>query len=99
MNRVTLIGELQDPPDLKFSQGGVCVLKLNLRVETPGEDARLHTSFHRVTFIGKRWEGTAKHLHAGKRVLVEGSMQSSSYVKDGKTFQKYEAAGKEIRFL
>lgn len=98
MNRVTLIGELQDPPDLKFSATGVCVLKLRLKVETPGDDGRLHASFHRVTFLGKRWEWWGKNLSAGKRVLIDGSMQSSTYEKNGKTVFKYEATGREMEF-
>lgn len=86
LNRVTLLGNLGADPELKQTQGGA-VLKLRLATSEQYLDKdkqrQERTEWHNVTVFGKRAEGLSRVLGKGSRLLVEGSIRTSSYEKDG----------------
>ena len=88
LNRATLLGNLGQDPELKYTQGGQAVLKLSLATTefVPSKDGegKERVEWHRITVWGKRAEGLNKILSKGSRIYVEGSIQTRSWEdKDG----------------
>lgn len=87
LNRVMLLGNLGADPELKMTQGGQAVLKLRLATSSSfmGKDnvRQERTEWHSCSLWGKRAEALAKFLVKGDRILVEGSLRTSSYEKNG----------------
>lgn len=83
LNRVTLLGNLGADPELRFTQGGQAVLNMRLATTESYLDKdkvrRERTDWHSICCWGKRGEALAKMLHKGSKILVEGSIRTSSY--------------------
>jgi len=88
LNRVILLGNLGADPELRMTGGGTAVLKLRLATSESyldrNKQRQERTEWHRVVVWGRRAEGLGKVLGKGDRILVEGSLRTSSYDdKDG----------------
>ena len=83
LNRVILLGNLGADPELRMTNGGTAVL--NLRMATSesyldrNKQRQERTEWHRVVIWGKRAEALGKILTKGDRILIEGSLRTSSY--------------------
>lgn len=99
-NRVQLLGNLGAPPELRMTSGGQAVLKLRLATSEQYLDKdkqkQERTEWHNVIVWGKRAEGLNKVLGKGSRLLVEGSLRTSSYEKDGTKLYKTEVVANDI---
>lgn len=99
INRVVLFGNLGADPELRPTQGGL-VLKLRLATNDAyyDKDKRLveRTEWHSVTMFGPRAEALGKLLSKGDSVLVEGSLRTSSYDKDGVTRYRTEVLARDL---
>lgn len=100
INRVMLLGNLGADPELRNTQSGNAVLNIRLATTESYLDKdkvrRERTDWHSVVVFGKRAEGLAKILRKGSSILVEGSLHTSSYEKDGQTRYKTEVMGKNV---
>jgi single-strand DNA-binding protein len=98
-NRVQLLGNLGAPPELRQTSGGP-VLKLRMATSEQFLDRdkvrQERTEWHTVTVFGKRAEGLAKCLDKGSRLLVEGSIRTSSYEKDGEKRYSTEIVANDV---
>jgi len=88
LNRVTLLGNLGAEPELRMTNGGTGVLKLRLATSETyldrNKQRQERTEWHRVVVWGRRAEALGKILTKGDRILIEGSLRTSSYDdKDG----------------
>jgi len=83
LNRVILLGNLGADPELRMTGGGTAVLKLRLATSESyldrNKQRQERTEWHRVVVWGRRAEGLGKVLSKGDRILVEGSLRTSSY--------------------
>ncbi len=83
LNRVILLGNLGADPELRMTGGGTAVLKLRLATSESyldrNKQRQERTEWHRVVVWGRRAEGLGKVLGKGDRILVEGSLRTSSY--------------------
>lgn len=83
LNRVTLLGNLGQDPELRFTQSGEAVL--NIRMATTetyldrNKERKEATEWHTVVVWGKRGEGLSKVLRKGDRILVEGGLSTRSW--------------------
>jgi single-strand DNA-binding protein len=83
MNRVMLIGNLGQDPELRFTQGGQPVL--NMRIATTesfmnrDNERQERTEWHSVILWGKRGEALNKILSKGRQICVEGRLQTRSW--------------------
>lgn len=82
-NRVTLFGNLGADPELRMTGSGQAVLNMRLATTENYLDRNKvkqeSTEWHNVVVWGKRAEALAKILSKGARVLVEGSLRTTSY--------------------
>jgi len=100
LNRVMLLGNLGEDPELRMTSGGQAILKLRLatteRYKDRSEQWQERTEWHSVTVWGRRGEALAKLLSKGSRVFVEGSLRTSSYEKDGTKRYKTEVNASNV---
>lgn len=100
MNKVILFGNLGADPELRRTNSGEAVLNLRLATTESyldkNKQRQERTEWHSVTVWGKRGEALAGILRKGSRVLVEGSLRTSSYEKDGEKRYKTEIVAREI---
>jgi single-strand DNA-binding protein len=83
LNKVMLIGNLGQDPELRFTQGGTAVL--NMRIATNesflnrDNERQERTEWHTVILWGKRGEGLHKVISKGKSLFIEGRLQTRSW--------------------
>jgi single-strand DNA-binding protein len=88
VNKVILLGNLTRDPELKHSEGKkpVCVFGLATNRSwtiKPGE-TQVATEFHRIVAFDKLAETCHQYLRKGRKVYVEGRLQSRTYTgQDG----------------
>jgi single-strand DNA-binding protein len=88
VNKVILVGNLTRDPEMKQSEGKkpVCVFGLatNRYWSAYSEERREETVFHRIVAFGQFAEVCNKYLRKGRKVYVEGRLQSHPYTgQDG----------------
>jgi single-strand DNA-binding protein len=84
LNRVILIGNLGQDPELRFTQSGQGVLSLRMATtesyfDNTTKERKERTEWHSVTVWGKRGEALNKILSKGSRICVEGRLQTRSW--------------------
>jgi single-strand DNA-binding protein len=81
-NTVTLIGNLVDDPELRFTPSGVAMAKVrfavNRRYQRDGEWQE-DTSFFGGTLWRDSAERVAESLHKGDRVIITGRLEQRSW--------------------
>ena len=77
VNKVTLIGNLGNDPEVRYSGNGNAVANVSLataeswRDKDSGEQQE-RTEWHRVVFFGRLAEIVSEYLHKGSQIYVEG---------------------------
>jgi len=104
VNRVTLLGNLGADPETKKTAGGQSITLFNLATSnswTNREGQRQeHTEWHRIVVWGKLAETCAEYLAKGRKVYVDGRLQTRSW-EDDKNQKRYttEIVAREVLFL
>lgn len=102
MNKVILLGNVGANPELRYTTAGVPVLSLRLATNESyldkNKEPQGRTEWHTVVVWGARAEGLARVLTRGAGVLVEGTLRTSSYEKDGQKRYRTEVHAREICF-
>lgn len=78
LNRVTLIGNLGQDPELRHTQGGQAVMTLRLATTEAWQqdgERKERTDWHTLVMWGKRAEALANVLTKGSRLCAEGRLQ------------------------
>lgn len=89
MNRATILGYLGADPEIRpLSEGGrvasFSVATTESWTDKDSNEKRSHVEWHRVTIFAEPLIALAeKALHKGSKVLLEGSLQTRKYQKDG----------------
>ena len=84
LNRVILIGNLGQDPELRFTQSNQGVLSLRMATtesyfDTNTKERKEITEWHTVVVWGKRGEALNKILSKGSRIAVEGRLKTRSW--------------------
>ncbi|AEI51356.1 single-stranded DNA-binding protein [Runella slithyformis] len=88
LNRVTLIGNLGNVPELQTLEGGVSVAKFSLATTETFKDkngkARTETEWHSIVLWRSLADLAHNYLQKGSTVYIEGKIKTRNYVdKDG----------------
>jgi single-strand DNA-binding protein len=88
-NRVQLIGNLGNKPEMKQTESGKKLAQFNLATSESYRNAKgekiTETQWHRVIAWGKVAEVAEKYLDKGREVVVEGKLINRNYTdKDGR---------------
>lgn len=100
-NTVTVIGNLTDDPELRFTPSGVAMAKISIAVNRRWQDANREwqedTSFFRGTCWRDQAENIAESLEKGQRVIVTGRLEQRSWeTNDGEKRSMVEISIDEI---
>ena len=86
-NKVILVGNLGNDPDVKYTQGGMAITTISLATTSVRKDRdgnqQEKTEWHRVKLFGKLGEIAGEYLRKGRQVYIEGRLEYGSYEKDG----------------
>ena len=83
MNQTILSGRLTADPDIKTS-AKTAVASFNLAVDRDyKKEGEPTADFFNCVCFGKVAEALGKYVSKGKKILVSGCLQNSSYEKDG----------------
>ena len=86
VNKVILVGNLGNDPEMKYTAGGMAVCTLSLATSSVRKDKdgnqQEKTEWHRVTFFGKLGEIAGEYLKKGSQVYVEGRITYSETTGD-----------------
>jgi single-strand DNA-binding protein len=104
VNKVILIGNLGNDPDLRYTQSGTAVANFSLATteRTKGQDGQIQesTEWHRVVAWQKLAELAGEYLNKGSKVYIEGRLQTRKYTdRDGTDKYTTDIVVKEIKFL
>ncbi len=102
MNKVMLFGNLGANPVLRYTPAGAAVLHMRLATNDSYMDKekklQTRTDWHDIVVWGARAEGLSKVLSKGSSILVEGSLRTSSFEKDGVKRFRTEVVATDIHF-
>jgi len=84
INKVILIGNLGQDPEVRYMPGGNAVTSITLATSETWRDKQTgeqkeRTEWHRVVFMGKLAEVAGQHLKKGAQVYVEGKLQTRKW--------------------
>lgn len=104
VNKVTLVGNLGNDPEVKYTQSGACITRISLATTHAWKDKdgnqQEKTEWHRVVFFGKLAEIAGEYLRKGGQVYVEGRLSYGSYEhQDGHTVYTTDIIGDEMQML
>jgi single-strand DNA-binding protein len=89
LNKVQLIGNLTRDPELKYTPSGAAVatftVATNRQWTTDQGEKKEVGDFHRIVAWGKLAEICGQLLKKGRKVYVEGRLQTRSWEADGVT--------------
>ena len=88
INKVILVGNLGNDPEMKYTQGGMAVCSLSLATTSVRKDRDGNqverTEWHRVKLFGKLGEIAGEYLKKGRQVYIEGSIRYDKFTgQDG----------------
>ncbi len=101
MNVVVLVGRLTRDPELAYTANGKPKTAFNLAVDRKFKNANgeKEADFIRCVAWGKLAETIANNLSKGRRIGVEGRLNTYSYEKDGRTVYVTEVVLSGMEFL
>jgi single-strand DNA-binding protein len=104
VNKVTLIGNLGDEPELRHTGDGTAVCNMSLATnesytDSDGNEVQ-NTEWHDVVAWGRLGEVCNEYLSKGSQVYFEGKLQTRSWDDDdGNTRYSTEVKAQEMMFL
>jgi single-strand DNA-binding protein len=103
-NRVQLIGNLGNKPEIKQTESGKKLAQFNLATSESYRNAKgekvTETQWHRVIAWGKVAEVAEKYLDKGREIVVEGKLINRNYTdKSGKKKYITEVEVNELLLL
>lgn len=94
MNKSILIGRITR--DLGLQGNNTKYTKFSIAVDRIGKEG---ADFIGVTVFGKQAENAVKYLSKGRKVAIEGHLQSGVYEKDGKVIYTLDVIADRVEFL
>ncbi|MBE20286.1 MAG: single-stranded DNA-binding protein [Gammaproteobacteria bacterium] len=104
INKVILVGNLGQDPEVKYTAGGAAVTTLSIATSDSwkdrdtGEDQE-RTEWHRVVLWRRLAEIAGEYLKKGSKVYVEGQLQTRKWEQEGQTRYTTEIIARDIQFL
>ena len=84
VNKVILIGNLGNDPDVRFTPNGSAVANLSVATSESWKDRNTgqqqdRTEWHRVVIFGKLAEIAQQYLRKGSKIYIEGKLQTRKW--------------------
>ena len=103
INKVILVGNLGQDPEVKYTAGGAAVTTLSLATSESWKDKdtgsdQERTEWHRVVLWRRLAEIAGEYLKKGSKVYIEGQLQTRKWEQDGQTRYTTEVIGRDMQF-
>lgn len=105
VNKVILIGNLGNDPEIRQSQGGGSVASVSIATSSSWRDKQTgemqdKTEWHRVVFFSRLAEIVGEYLKKGAKVYIEGSLRTRKW-QDKSGVERYttEIIANEMHML
>ena len=102
MNRVILVGNLAADPESRTTQSGIaqCTLRIAVQRRFANQQGVREADFLNIVAWRQTAELCARYLSKGRKVAVEGSIQTRSYdAQDGSKRYVTEIVADNVEFL
>lgn len=105
INKVILIGNLGNDPEVRYTAGGAAVTNISLATTDSWKDKETgeqqdRTEWHRVVFFARLAEIVGEYLRKGSQVYIEGRLQTRKWQdKDGNDKYTTEIIASEMQML
>lgn len=103
INEVTLMGNVTNDPDLRFTPSGSAVLSFGMatnRSYKQGDEWKEEVSFHNIVIWGDRAQKLAERIQKGTRLITKGRLQTRSWDgTDGKKNYKTEIIADSVSLI
>lgn len=96
MNNVSLIGNLTRDPEIRWSND-LAIARFSIAINKIGKDKG--ADFPNIVVFGKQAENCERFLTKGRKVAVQGHIQTGSYEKDGQKIYTTDIVADRIEFL
>lgn len=100
LNKVIIGGRLTQEPELKTTQSGISVTSFSIAVNRKakqGEEQK--TDFFNVVAWRATAEFVSRYFHKGSSICIVGTIQNSSWEKDGQKHYKTDIIADEVCFV
>lgn len=104
MLKASIIGNLGNDPDMKYSANGAPFLRFNIasnfRARNPEGQWEDRTEWVRVTVFGQRAESLGQYLHKGQLVYVDGRLEARPWTdQQGNVRAGLELVASDVEFM
>ena len=104
VNKVILVGNVGQDPELKYTPSGAAVTNFTLATNEVWKDnegnSQERTEWHRIVLWRKQAESAGEWLKKGRKVYIEGKLQTRSWEdKDGVKRYTTEIVGDTFTML
>jgi len=84
INKVILIGNLGNEPDVRYTAAGVAIVNISLATSESWTDKQTgqrqeRTEWHKVVFFNRLAEIVKQYLHSGSKIYVEGNLRTEKW--------------------
>ena len=104
VNKVILVGNLGNDPEVRYMPNGNAVANVSLATsdswkdKTTGEQQE-KTEWHRVVFFNRLAEIVEQYVKKGSKLYIEGRLQTRSWEQDGVKRYTTEIVASEMQML
>jgi single-strand DNA-binding protein len=104
MLKASVIGNLGNDPELRYTPSGAPSLRVNVasnfRARTPEGEWEDRTEWVRVIVFGQRAESLAQHLKKGMRVFVDGRLEARPWTdRENRVRAGLEIVASDLEFM
>jgi single-strand DNA-binding protein len=104
VNKVILIGNLGQPPEIRYTQSGAPVTTFSIATTeswTNKEGVREdQTEWHRIVTFGNLAKTCGDYLSKGSKVYIEGKLRTQKWEdREGNSRKTTEIVAREVKFL
>ena len=104
INKVIIVGNLGQDPEIKYTAGGAAVTTLSIATSDSWKDKdsgmdQERTEWHRVVLWRRLAEVAGEYLKKGSKVYIEGQLQTRKWEQEGQTRYTTEVIARDMQFL
>jgi single-strand DNA-binding protein len=103
LNRVMLLGNLGQDPEIRYTPAGMPIVNFSVATDEAYVDKdgkrQERTEWHRVVVIGKPALTCQEYLRKGRQVFVEGRLRTREWESNGLISRRTEIVGTRVQFL
>ena len=104
INKVIIVGNLGQDPEIKYTAGGAAVTTLSIATSDSWKDKdsgmdQERTEWHRVVLWRRLAEVAVEYLKKGSKVYIEGQLQTRKWEQEGQTRYTTEIIARDMQFL